>query len=111
MSCYWCIHWLPERGADGLSTKNGHCTLNPVWLGTSDSHYCGQIQYGADKYSDGRTTMVNRYANGLDKLRIEQAKLLADQKKLASEKRLVAAEKKLLKLADATKKRKPHDQR
>lgn len=107
MSCKFCIHYLPEIDRDHKDTGKGHCTLNPVWLGTTDGHYCGQIQYGADRYSVDRTTRLNRMSKEWKSLRDEQAKLLSDQKKLGTEKRLVAAEKKLLKLADATKKDTP----
>lgn len=105
MSCDWCVHWMPERDPKtDEKTGNGKCTLNPAWVDTKDSHFCGQIQYGADKYGSG-STAVHRMSKQWRVLRSEQNTLRESQRKLATEKRLLAAEKKLMKLADANLKK------
>lgn len=57
MSCLFCINWRKPDPYDWQSAEAqyGKCTLNPVWIDTSQMHYCASMRTGS---TYGRSSLV-----------------------------------------------------
>lgn len=57
MSCRWCAHWSKQEDYNWDREDNeGMCTFNPVWVKTTDRHYCSRFMQEARKA--GGSSMV-----------------------------------------------------